>query len=176
MSTPNNRPRPTVPPRVLPRLRSAFPLLILGAILPGCVERTISITSDPPGALVTLNDVELGRTPVETAFTFFGTYDIRLRLEGYEPIATSREASAPIYEYPGPDLIAEAIPVKIHSRIAWHFDLQPLAYQRPDADRNVLDRALIERATELREKSEADKQAKPAAPPAPSSEDENPGG
>jgi hypothetical protein len=135
------------------------------AALPGCLERTISITSDPPGALVYLNDVEIGRTPVETDFAFYGTYDVRLKLEGYEAIATSREASAPIYEYPGPDLIAEAIPAKIRTRIEWHFDMQPLAYLQPDADKSALDRALLERAAELRDKSEGGQKNKPAEAP-----------
>jgi len=131
-------------------------------VLPGCLGRTISVASDPPGALVYLNDVEIGRTPVETDFAFFGTYDVRLKLEGYEPIATSRKASAPIYEYPGPDLIAEAIPAKIRTRIAWHFDLQPLAYLQPDADKKTLDRELLERAAELRDKAQGENKDKPA--------------
>ena len=32
--------------------------------LTGCVQRTITVNSDPQGALVYLNDIEIGRTPV----------------------------------------------------------------------------------------------------------------
>lgn len=124
----------------------------------------MSITSEPAGALVYLNDVEIGRTPVETDFTFFGSYDVRLKLDGYEPIATSRQARAPFYEYPGPDLIAEAIPAKIRTRIQWHFDLQPLAYSRPDADKGALEAELLERASQLREKTREETKKEPVTP------------
>ena len=49
----------------------------------GCLKRTISVTTEPPGALVWINDVEVGRTPLETDFTFYGIYDVRLRREGW---------------------------------------------------------------------------------------------
>ncbi len=119
--------------------------LAAGACLSGCgrQERVISITSEPPGAVVWLNDYEIGRTPVETEFAFFGVYDIRLHKEGYEPLITSREAEAPYYEYPGVDLIATALPGTRATRIEWSFVLAPLA-ERGDqaaAERDVLERA-----------------------------------
>ncbi|MFB3120043.1 MAG: PEGA domain-containing protein [Stenotrophomonas maltophilia] len=40
------------------------------------------ITSEPPGALVWLNDREIGRTPVDVDFEFYGRYDVRLHLPG----------------------------------------------------------------------------------------------
>ncbi len=116
--------------------------------LGGCLQRTITITSEPPGALVWLNDMEVGRTPLETDFTFFGTYDVRLHLDGYEPIATGREAPAPFYEYPGPDLVAEALPITIPTRIHWHFWLAPVAERAPDTA--AAERAVLERARQLR--------------------------
>ena len=51
---------------------SAFALTLGLLILSGCVDRTISITSTPSGALVYLNDEEVGRTPLVTPFTFYG--------------------------------------------------------------------------------------------------------
>lgn len=118
--------------------------------LTGCVERLITVTSEPPGAVVWLNDVEIGRTPVQTEFTFYGTYDVRLWLEGYEPLHTSREANSPVYDYPGLDLIAEAIPTTIESRVDWHFVLTPLPERAEGADREALNRELVERARDLR--------------------------
>jgi len=133
-------------------------LAALGAsVMPGCLERTIVVTSEPPGAVVWLNDQELGRTPVETDFTFYGTYDVRLRLEGYEPLVTSRVASAPIYEVPGLDIFAEAVPAKIATRLEWHFDLVPLPERAQGADAGQLRTRLLDRAGELR-KQTAEKQ------------------
>ena len=114
----------------MPVRNTLFHLVILGcAVVPlsGCLERTIRVTSEPPGALVWLNDTEIGRTPAEARLKFYGTYDVRLELAGYEPVHEGREAVAPFYEYPGPDAIASAIPVRIHNRIDWHFDLLPSA-------------------------------------------------
>lgn len=51
-------------------------LIALGTL--GCVQRTITITSNPTGALVHLNDEEVGRTPLTVPFTFYGTYDVRV--------------------------------------------------------------------------------------------------
>ncbi|MFN0010730.1 MAG: PEGA domain-containing protein [Phycisphaerales bacterium] len=142
-------------------------LAALGAC--GRQERTISVTSEPPGAMVWVNDVQLGRTPCESDFTFFGTYDVRLTLDGYEPIATSAEADAPFHEQPGIDLVAAALPGTRRTRIEWHYVLTPAAEAGGDA--NIAEDALMGRAKALRERaiaSPAGAEA-PSAPPAPPS-------
>ena len=101
----------------------AFALLIPICAAVGCVQRTIHIDSDPSGALVYLNDEEVGRTPVDVPFMWYGTYDVRLEKDGYEPLWTTGEADAPWWEYPGPDLIAEAIP-GARSDVYWEYDLE----------------------------------------------------
>jgi len=107
----------------------------------GCIERTIRITSDPSGALVYLNDEEVGRTPVAVTFLFYGTYDVRLERDGYKPLWTAQKAHAPWWEAPGPDLIAEMIP---HNKTEqrWHFVLEVAPYGD--------DEVLIGRAKQLR--------------------------
>lgn len=114
----------------------------------GCVERTVSITSDPSGALVTLNDEEVGRTPLTVPFTFYGVYDVRLEREGYQPLWVQKNAKAPWWENPGPDLFAEAVP-GAKSKVQWHFDLEP---RTPPADVDA--GAVVERARELRGEAE----------------------
>lgn len=120
---------------------SAISLCLCGSILTGCVDRRISITSNPPGAQVFLNDADVGRTPLEVNFTYFGTYDVRLRKEGYEPLVTKAKASAPIHEWPGVDLLFLPMPFTKETRIAWHFDMQPTATDPMGT---------VQRATELR--------------------------
>jgi hypothetical protein len=92
----------------------------------GCVRRTVEITSEPSGALVLLNDREIGRTPVTAEILYYGTYDVQLRLEGHEPINGSAEAKAPAWDWIGPDLVAELIPADFTSRNAWHFTMLPV--------------------------------------------------
>lgn len=122
--------------------------LMLLTMLGGCVERRIRITTEPPGARVWLNDVELGASPVETAFTFYGDYDVRIEKDGYERLSTMRKARAPVHEWPGPDLIAAALPTRIQNEIHWHFELEPELESVLDAE--TLEREMIQRSEELR--------------------------
>lgn len=125
----------------MPRPLATAAVLAASVALTGCVRRTISITTEPEGALVWLNDREVGRTPVEVDFDHYGTYDVRLEYRGYEPMMTSGQALPPWWDNVGLDLIAELTPADLESRIAWHYVLLPL-----DGDRE----ALVERARKLR--------------------------
>ena len=121
------------------------PTLIAAVMLAGgCVKRTITITSDPGGALVWLNDREIGRTPVDVEFVHYGTYDVRLRLDGYEPLLTTGKANPPLWDVVGPDFVAELLPLELHSEIHWHYELEP---------RNDDPEALLERAREMRQEA-----------------------
>ncbi len=121
--------------------------LLLIALLAsgGCVKRTISITTTPPGALVWLNDREVGRTPLEVEFLFYGVYDVRITKEGYEPLHTSGRADPPLWDMAGPDLVAELLPMEAHSRIEWSYELMPV--QDDEA-------GLLQRAQDLRNRLE----------------------
>ena len=120
-------------------------LLLMIPALAGCVRRTLQITSEPPGALVWVNHREVGRTPLEIDFTYYGTYDVQLAMEGHEPILTSADATPPVWDVIGLDFIFDVAPFQSHSKVQWHFDLE----QRD----NDLD-ALVERARELRARVE----------------------
>ena len=119
-------------------------------LLPACVQRKIRVTSTPPGARVILNDQEIGVTPVETRFTFYGGYDIQLIKPGYEHIHELRQAKAPLYEYPVIDLAATAAPTNIDHTIEWHFDLTPTA---ESINQSAAREALLDRAADLREQA-----------------------
>ena len=123
------------------RTMSVATVIILAGALAGCVQRTISLTSRPSGALVYLNDEEVGRTPVTVPHLFYGVYSVRLELDGHKPLWTKRETEAPWWEMPGPDLVAEMFDAKVEQK--WHFDLEPVG--EPDLD------ALGERAGQLRQ-------------------------
>ncbi len=132
-------------------MRWSFVLLLSASLAcgsVGCVQRTVTVTSEPTGALVWLNDREVGRTPVTVPFTFYGTYDVRLERDGYEPLWTSQEAKAPWWETPPIDLFAEATDADVE--LAWHFELEPA--QATD-DESV--DALLEHATQMRRAVEA---------------------
>lgn len=113
--------------------------ILLGSV--GCVRRTISITTEPPGALVWLNDREIGRTPLEVDFLFYGIYDVRLVKEDFEPLITTGNAKVPIWDTVGLDLVSELMPFELHSRVEWHYVLESVLKDEAD---------LLRRARELR--------------------------
>ncbi|MHC5113113.1 MAG: PEGA domain-containing protein [Planctomycetota bacterium] len=131
------------------------PMLLL-ALAPGCVQRTIRITSEPSGALVWLNDREIGRTPVDVEFVHYGTYDVRLVKDGYEALLTKGEAPPPWWDNVGPDFVAEILPLEFESHFDWHYELEPV---EPDVETGRA--ALVDRARAARESLDGDETAEP---------------
>jgi hypothetical protein len=90
----------------------ALPVILAAAVMGGCygqVQRTITIDSEPPGALCWLNDNEVGRTPVTVPFTWYGTYSVRLEHPGYEPLLADAPVRAPVYQWIPLDLAFETV-------------------------------------------------------------------
>jgi hypothetical protein len=142
------------------QLRRILVSLALGAatsMLSGCVRRTIAVSSDPPGALLWLNGREIGRTPVEVDFLYYGDYDMLLVAEGYEPLLTHRDAKPPWWDNIPLDLLAETTPGQKHVRLDWHFELEP---RNDDPD------ALLQRALDVRTRLPAAGAAPPTSAPA----------
>ena len=132
-------------------LRSLLSILLLVTactVTSGCVRRTLRISSAPPGALVWVNHQEVGRTPLEIDFTYYGHYDVQLSLEGSEPLLTTADADPPLWDSIGMDLLFEVAPFESQSVVEWHFDLEPRD--------NDLD-ALVDRARGLRLESAPEK-------------------
>jgi hypothetical protein len=103
-------------------------LICVGTILPlaGCVRRTMKITTEPTGAKVTLNDRQIGTSPVSVDFTWYGDYSVQLEKEGYETLKTNRVVTRPWYQYAPVDFVAEVlIPARIHDERTLHFELTP---------------------------------------------------
>ena len=120
--------------------------LVLTAALIGCVRRTITITTDPPGALVFLNDQEIGRSEVTTDFLWYGDYGVALRKDGYETFKTHWQIKPPWYQYMPIDFFAEVLwPGHIHDAHTAHFVLEPR--ELPSAEE------LAERAVETRDRA-----------------------
>jgi len=104
----------------------------------GCVERKMTITSTPPGAIVYISDVEKGRTPLTVDFTWYGDYDVIVRRQGYQTLKTHAELNAPLYEIPPLDLLSAIAPWTYHDRRYLHFDLQKIV---PSSDSDLVGRA-----------------------------------
>lgn len=128
-------------------LAAACLMAATAALLAGCVERTVKVQTDPPGALVTLNDEEVGVSPVKAAFLWYGDYELILRRPGYKTVHTHFVLDAPWYQLPPTDLVAETmVPWTIKDeRTLPTYTLQP--------EEPVQIGELVEHATETRERA-----------------------
>ncbi len=115
-------------------------------VLVGCVERTLTISTDPQGALVYLNDVEVGRSPVTQNFTWYGDYDVIVRKKGYRTLKTHARVQEPWYQIPPIDFFAEClVPATIRDKHHLDFTLEPITLPEREA--------LIDRAEQFRERT-----------------------
>jgi len=119
-------------------------ILIATISLSGCVERQLTINTKPQGALVTLNDEEIGTAPVTVSFEWYGDYCVRLTKEGYETLNTHRNLKGPWYDKFPFDFFAQILnPKRIVNRYEWTFELEE--------KRQISQEELIENAQKLKE-------------------------
>lgn len=138
-------------------LTAALASLCLALCSTGCVQRRFTIRSNPPGALVYIDDYEIGTTPVSTDFLYYGTRKIRLVKDGYETLTLLQPVPTPWYQMPGIDFVAENLaPGEIRDERVLDYQLQPQVI--------VPTEQLLGRAEELRRGSHASAPA-PSLPP-----------
>lgn len=116
-------------------------------LLSGCVERRLTIVTEPAEAVVWLNDEEIGTTPVTVGFNWYGDYNVRIEKSGYAILNTHRLLERPAHDRFPMDFFAEVLwPKKIEDTYTWTFELEP--YQQiPSAE-------LVEAAHRLRERAD----------------------
>jgi len=126
---------------------TVFSITMASLLLAGCVERRLTINTEPQGALVILNDEEIGESPVTVNFNWYGDYWVRIRKEGYETLDTHRELKGPWYDDFPFDFFAQIInPKRIVDSYEWTFTLAP--QKEPTREE------LIQNAQELRNQVE----------------------
>ncbi len=84
-------------------------LLIFSIALPadGAVRRRLNVQSNPAGALVYVDNQQIGTTPCSVDFTYYGTREIRLIKPGFETLTVNQPIPAPWYEYVPLDFVSE---------------------------------------------------------------------
>ena len=98
----------------------------LCAVQTGCVRRRLTIRSTPPGALVFVDNYEIGTTPVSTGYTYYGTRQIRLVKDGYETVTQLHTIESPWYETPPLDFVSEnLVPGELRDERVIDFQLVP---------------------------------------------------
>ncbi|MBL8821574.1 MAG: PEGA domain-containing protein [Planctomycetia bacterium] len=115
-------------------------LLLLGFIIitspcTGCIYRRMTIMSEPPGARVFVNNVEVGTTPCNVPTNVFldhGNYKFTLFKDGFEPLEVLQPVPANAYEYPAIDFLAEICPIEYRDRRVFNYQLQPVREKSGD--------------------------------------------
>ncbi len=108
----------------------ALSLILLAPVLSSCVRSKVIVTSDPTDAVVTMNGVPLGETPVEHPFTWYWYYDFIATKEGYQAAGTRERFHAPPWLWPGFDLVMEMMPFYVTDTKRVHLVLEEID-QRP---------------------------------------------
>lgn len=124
----------------------------------GCVQRRITIRSNPPGALVYIDTYEIGKTPCSVGYIYYGTRQIKLVKDGYETLTLMQWIPPPWYQIPPLDFVAEnVVPAEIRDERTYTYQLVPT--------RMVPTNQLLGRAENLRQATRLENIA--AGPPAP---------
>lgn len=101
-------------------------MLLIVATASGCVRRRLTVRSNPPGALVYVDNQEIGSTPCSVDFTYYGTREIRLVKSGYETLTVNQPIPAPWYQVPPLDFFSDNFALhKIRDNRTVSFNLQP---------------------------------------------------
>lgn len=128
------------------RAQALFVLIILAASATGCVRRRLNVRTNPPGALVYVDNQQIGTTPCSVDFTYYGTREIRLVKPGYETLTVNQPIPTPWYEYIPLDFVSEnLVPNKIRDNRTVTYDLAPQVIMPPQQ--------LVERGNQLRQQA-----------------------
>jgi hypothetical protein len=128
------------------RFRRCAVVLAIAALLAntaGCVERRMTIRSNPDGAMVYVDDYPIGTTPVSTSYTYYGTRKIRLVKDGYETLTVYQPMPTPWYQWCGIDFFSENVwPWEIRDERSFTYQMCPTVLVPSDQ--------LLSRANQLR--------------------------
>ena len=147
------------------RFRRCAVMLAIAALLAntaGCVERRMTIRSNPDGAMVYVDDYPIGTTPVSTSYTYYGTRKIRLVKDGYETLTVYQPMPTPWYQWCGIDFFSENVwPWEIRDERSFTYQMCPTVLVPSDQ--------LLSRADQLRaaNRSAAAAEAPPLSAPPP---------
>jgi hypothetical protein len=121
---------------------------VLPAALGGCVERVLSIRTDPPGARVTMDDRRVGASPCDVPFIWYGQRRIAVEMRGYQGVQELVVLDPPWWQYWGMDFLTDVLlPFTLT-------DQREVTYvlKRPEVSPQELEE-VKQRASELRERS-----------------------
>ncbi len=89
----------------------------------GCLSRSLTIKTNPPGARVYVNDELKGQSPVTYDFTWYGWHRVMIQKDGYRRVDDRKLLRAPLYLWIPFDLLMELAPFPVRDQRIWSYDL-----------------------------------------------------
>jgi hypothetical protein len=106
---------------------------LLLVVQTGCVTRRMTVRTNPPGAMVYVDEYPIGTSPASTSFTYYGTRKFRVVKDGFETVVENRPIRAPWYEVFPLDFIAEhVVPWEIRDERVVDINLAPAVMVPPE--------------------------------------------
>jgi len=122
-----------------PRWTTCLVVALVLMSLTGCVRRRMTIRSTSTGgrsdigALVYVDDYEVGTTPIAQNFTYYGTRKIRLVKDGYETMTVMQPMRPPWWQIPPIDFVTEnLLPGELTDSRTLAYQMTPQRIVPPD--------------------------------------------
>ena len=139
--------------------------LIVLVFTSGCVRRRLTVRTNPPGAMVSIDNQIIGLSPASSSFVYYAARDVRVEQEGFETQTIRHRMDPPWYQLPPLDFITETLwPGEIRDERVVDIQLTPKVVE-PTA-------TVLARADELRLQSRQG--VIPVLPPQPAIVPQNP--
>jgi len=101
--------------------------MLAAGLAGGCVERKFVIETDPPNALVLVNNAPLGPSPADGSFVYYGKHNFTVMASGYETLHVTENVVSPWYEWFPIDFFFETLwPYEIEDVRRFRYQLVPL--------------------------------------------------
>jgi hypothetical protein len=108
-------------------------------LMTGCMHRRVTVNSYPQGALVKVDGKDVGYTPASFDYTWYGTREIQLLMDGYETHTEHININAPWYQKFPLDFVSDNFAGHhITDHRQFSFRLRP---KRIDMSNDVMQRA-----------------------------------
>ncbi|HTE04603.1 MAG TPA: PEGA domain-containing protein [Planctomycetota bacterium] len=91
------------------------------------MSRTLSVRSDPPGAIVVMDGKRVGTTPYDQVLDSYGTRSLDLELDGYRSRHELLDVPLPWWQFFPLDIVTDLLlPLGLHDDHVFQFALAPL--------------------------------------------------
>ncbi len=124
-------------------MRRVAVIAVVALLAAGCVERRMTLSTNPEGALAYYNGKAVGRTPVTFHFTHYQPARLTFEKDGHETFRVVQELAVPAWQRYPVDFFAEALwPWPLTDEQTFSYTLTETVDPEPEE--------LIERANAMR--------------------------